>query len=664
MRRGPAAVGQSLPSRSPDCRAVIVPSSPSAASLANAIDHTAGGSARVESCGGKELLLKRLFCLVPLVLLLACGETTTVDSSMDSVIRPSSVRMDAITSASIDVTSPGAWEVSSGAAWLTADPPSGTGDGTVVLTVDPSGLEPGSYTTTVSVAGSGEGDSVTVAFSFPRVRGAVRVGGQASASTLAVTNEVLPDAPGRLLVGLERSAPSREPGVSRQRFTEVARDVAAKTGAGLVAGHPRAGVAVYLVGSQRKAAAALARDPRVRYVEPDREVERLAVDTYRSLQWGLDKIDVDSAWTGATGAGVRVAVMDSGFRTDHPDLAANVWYAYDFGDERDTVESDNANCGAHGQHVAGIVAAVTDNGAGVAGVAPDAELWLLDVDTSTEGSCPIWVSSMVAALEWSAGDILLGRNADVMNMSLGLGAHVQSLQDAVAAAHAAGVTLIASAGNDPNARVIYPAAYPQVIAVSATGASDEIAAYSTTGPEVWVSAPGGNYRVSQADTVLSTIFTYSPTSYDYGYKQGTSMASPMVAGVAALVKSAGPKLGPCDIARVLAESSVDLGPAGRDEAYGYGRVDAARAVAIAATAGSGPCRWLLLAEGEPALEVPLDGAFDLGYFAPGSLALSAGSDENENGVFDESGEYYGELALQVGFDGPTGPVELVVERVP
>jgi len=272
-----------------------------------------------------------------------------------------------------------------------------------------------------------------------------------------------------------------------------------------------------------------------------------------TLPWGVDRVDAELAWGESTGANVRVAIIDSGIDKDHPDLAVaggrNV--------ANGRPNNWNDKCG-HGTLVAGTVAAL-DNEIGVIGVAPGADLYAVRV---LNRSCSGWVSDLIAGLQWS-----MDNNMQVINMSLGLGSDVQSLHDAIIAAHNQGIVLVAAAGNDGpgDDTVDYPAKYPEVIAVSATDPSDAIATFSSRGPEVELAAPGVN--------ILSTWV-------DRTYRQadGTSMASPHVAGTAALIIAANPGLSADGVRTALRSTADDLGVTGRDDLYGYGLADAEEAV--------------------------------------------------------------------------------------
>jgi subtilisin len=312
---------------------------------------------------------------------------------------------------------------------------------------------------------------------------------------------------------------------------------------------------------------AVAMEPGVVRIEADGRVRVLdeLADT-----WGVAHIQSGSAHArDVTGTGVKVAVIDTGIDYTHPELSPNYAGGWDF------VNGDNdpMDDHGHGTHVAGTVAAVYD-GARVVGVAPDVELYALKVLDETGSG---WWSDVIAALEWAvdhgiqvtnnsyAGDVAVDPNEP----------EPAALRAAFDSAEAAGVLHVAAAGNSGNAdgtgdNVSYPARFESVIAVAAADQSDSRASFSGTGPAVELSAPG----VSIYSTTLGG---------GYGLDSGTSMASPHVTGTAALVISAGMEDANGngrindEVRAILTESASDLGAAGRDNLYGWGLVNAARA---------------------------------------------------------------------------------------
>jgi subtilisin family serine protease len=265
--------------------------------------------------------------------------------------------------------------------------------------------------------------------------------------------------------------------------------------------------------------------------------------------WGIGR--VGGGLTTNTGAGIKVAVVDTGIDSDHSDLAANFKGGVDFTGSRKGFEDEHG----HGTHVAGTIGAL-DNEIGVIGVAPAAHLYAVRVlDRRGWGA---W-SDVADGITWTADN-----GIQVANMSLG-GGHSATVQNACSYAEDKGVLLIAAAGNSGDGNTLttetsFPAAYPTVVSVAATNSSDGLASFSNSGPTVEVAAPG----VSVKSTFKNN---------DYKTWNGTSMASPHVAGVAALIWS---ELGITsnDAVRTQLQTRVDdVGPANRDNGYGYGIVD-------------------------------------------------------------------------------------------
>ena len=300
-------------------------------------------------------------------------------------------------------------------------------------------------------------------------------------------------------------------------------------------------------------------------VEVDAPMYALGVpsgsDTYRSRQWDFAKLKVAEAWQRSTGAGVTVAVIDSGVDATHPDLAANVLSGYDAIADRAGATVDN---NGHGTHVAGTIAAVTGNNVGISAIAPDTRILPVKA-LGSNGSGNM--SDAAEGIIWAAD-----RGAQVINMSLGSTTKVTAVTNAIQYARSKGVTVIAAAGNSRSSGspISYPAADNGVIAVAATDANDRYGTYSNSGSYVDVAAPGSN--------ILST----SPVALGSSYMSmsGTSMASPHVAAVAALLKSKDPALTPDRLEAALESTAVDLGIKGFDPDYGSGRIDPEAALAF------------------------------------------------------------------------------------
>jgi hypothetical protein len=275
-------------------------------------------------------------------------------------------------------------------------------------------------------------------------------------------------------------------------------------------------------------------------------------------QRDLDVMRMALAWTRSTGSpSVKVAILDTGIMSSHPDLAG-VELVSPRNELDDTATPSDGN--GHGTHVAGTIAAQADNGIGVAGIAPDVAIMPVKVlDDDGTG----YLSDFFDGVDWARM-----HGANVINASLG--AHldasvVDALQPTIDEAYAAGVTIVAAAGNDGTSSISYPAGFDHVIGVGATDNADEHAWFSQTNASVDVSAPGVDIASTFSDGGYQTL-------------SGTSMASPHVAAVAALILSVASSLGPDDVASALSSTAVDLGSPGRDDVFGAGRIDAAGAL--------------------------------------------------------------------------------------
>ncbi|MFF7261808.1 S8 family serine peptidase [Streptomyces sp. NPDC008159] len=360
-------------------------------------------------------------------------------------------------------------------------------------------------------------------------------------------------------------------------------------------------------------------DPQVAYVVPDRLNKPKADpnDTEYSKQWDLFEstagMRVPGAWDVTTGTGVTVAVIDTGY-VAHSDLAANIVGGYDFiadtavsvdGNGRDSNPADpgdwyNANeCGSgipasdsswHGTHVAGTIAAATNNGKGIAGIAHGAKISPIRV----LGKCGGYDSDIIDAITWASGGTVSGVPANtnvakVINMSLGGdGACTTATQSAITAAVNRGTTVVVAAGNEnDNVANHSPGNCNNVISVAATNRSGAKASYSNYGSLVDISAPGGQTSTGTANGILSTLNagTKTPTSESYDYYQGTSMATPHIAGLAALLKSANSSLTPAQIESAIKANARAL-PGSCSGGCGAGLADAAKTVQ-AVSGGSG-----------------------------------------------------------------------------
>jgi len=327
----------------------------------------------------------------------------------------------------------------------------------------------------------------------------------------------------------------------------------------------------------------LAEDPAVELTEPNyfRYAHFTPNDPLYSYQWHFPMVQMPTAWDVSNGAGVIVAVIDSGVAYEDygkydqaPDLAGTTFVAgWDFVNDDDHPNDDDS----HGTHVAGTVAQTTNNASGVAGVAYGATIMPVKVlDEDGSGTDQGVADGIVWAVD---------HGAQVINMSLGGPDYSSVLRDAVDYAHDHGVTVVASSGND-NSSIGYPAAYENCIAVGAVRYDETRSYYSNYGPELDVVAPGGDVYADQngdgyGDGVLQQTFhpdTHDPTDFGYWFFQGTSMASPHVAGVAALLISHGIATTPDQVRAALEDTAKDLGPVGWDQEYGQGLIQARSAL--------------------------------------------------------------------------------------
>jgi subtilisin family serine protease len=304
-------------------------------------------------------------------------------------------------------------------------------------------------------------------------------------------------------------------------------------------------------------------------------------DPYFPRQWGLTRIQAETAWATATGAGSTVAIVDSGVDLGHPDLAGNI-----VSPGRDFVENDNQaqDENGHGTHVAGIVAALTGNGVGVAGTAPNAGLLPVRVlDEEGSGS----TEDVAAGIRYAADN-----GADVINLSLGFLSGVDKIilitgeldpvYDAIDHANSLGAVVVVAAGNDSFPLCSEPSGHPDVVCVGATDQRDVRSWFSNSDATMtsdYVVAPGGDALTCSSDiwsTYLRTEESFCSAEAGYESIAGTSMAAPFVSGVAALVDSKG--LTREAIISCLITHTDDLGSPGRDPVYGYGRVNATKSV--------------------------------------------------------------------------------------
>lgn len=332
---------------------------------------------------------------------------------------------------------------------------------------------------------------------------------------------------------------------------------------------------VYIIEGDREILEQIRRELKeeTEYVEPNYIYQNFGTpnDPDYVKQWNLRSLNVERAWEDTRGNGIVVAVIDTGI-SRVPDLNETKFVkGYDFVNDRVEATDDNG----HGTHVAGTIAQTTNNRYGVAGVAYQASLMPLKV-LSAGGSGT--VADIAEAIKFAAN-----KGAKVINMSLGGGGESQAMKEAINFAHDKGVVIVAAAGNANRNAAAYPARYPHVIGVSATDAAGMKAPYSNYGAGVDIAAPGGDTSKGVAGGILQNTIqrdretgTLRPA---FLALQGTSMASPHVAGVAALVASTGVN-DPDEVLKVLKASARQV----KDDSlnhYGAGHLDAAGAVQAA-----------------------------------------------------------------------------------
>ena len=284
-------------------------------------------------------------------------------------------------------------------------------------------------------------------------------------------------------------------------------------------------------------------------------------------QWNLRSINIESAWEQNKGSGATIAIIDTGV-SQVPDLKNTQFVeGYDFVSDRKDAADDNG----HGTHVAGTIAQSTNNNYGVAGIAYEAKIMPLKVLSAAGGG---EVADIAEAIRFAAD-----HGADVINMSLGGGGDSAILKEAIDYAYHKGVVIVAAAGNANTNAAAFPARYPNVIAVSATDSSGVKAPYSNFGAGVDIAAPGGSTANGEAGGILQETIDPETSSSAFAAFQGTSMAAPHVAGVAALVKSVGVQ--EPDAVREVLQKSAHVIPDDTLNHFGAGILNAGEAVKLA-----------------------------------------------------------------------------------
>jgi serine protease len=349
---------------------------------------------------------------------------------------------------------------------------------------------------------------------------------------------------------------------------------------------------------------ALASHPDILYAEPNWKRYPAALsainDPYYSAQWHYNMINVPQAWQVMDSRGasdVIVAVLDTGVLTSHPDLLGNLVAGHDFVDnDADANDPGDKSINGqrssfHGTHVAGTIAASAANGIGGVGIAAGVKVMPVRVLGQGGG----FASDIMKGVCYAAGlstqqsgssacnnTSAASTASDVINLSLG-GPGYSNIENALYnEVIAKGIIVIAAAGNESTSAAFYPASYDNVISVSAVNKNREQANYSNFGENIDIAAPGGDFLVDSG--ILSTLGDdqHGTTELIYGSLQGTSMAAPHVAGVVALMKSVKPTLTQSEFLTHLknGELTQDLGDVGRDDIFGWGLVDAQKAILL------------------------------------------------------------------------------------
>ncbi len=388
----------------------------------------------------------------------------------------------------------------------------------------------------------------------------------------------------------------------------------ANQGAAVVDAIPELGAQILSVpaGQVEAQLAAYKANPNVEYAEPD----YLAQPVYEpndpsygdGTQWGPQKIEAPLAWDYSKGdSSVVVAIIDWGVDLQHPDLATEMWtnadeiadngidddgndyiddvYGWDFANDDNDPQDDYG----HGTHCAGIAAAATDNGVGIAGVAFDSSIMAVKVGDGSTGKASY--SDIAYGIMYAADN-----GAKVISLSLGGYAFSGFLEAVVNYAWDAGCVLVGAVGNNNKSDLFYPAAYDNVIGVSATDQDDAKASWSNYGSQVAVAAPG-----------VSIYSTYWNDGSTYAHMSGTSMSAPHVAGLAALLFAQDGGRSNAEVRSLIEDSADDLGDAGWDPYYGHGRINAYRALGTTSTVIEPATGGSLIADhGDLTLDFPAD----------------------------------------------------------
>lgn len=292
------------------------------------------------------------------------------------------------------------------------------------------------------------------------------------------------------------------------------------------------------------------------YFGPFNSIETPNDEFYEPYQWNLTQIYTEPGWHLSIGEqGVPIAIIDSGIDPDHKDLAEKIQAGYNAFEDNEAYDDEHG----HGTHVAGIAGAITNNLDGIAGVSwYNPLLAVKSLDHHAEGNS----LSIAKGIVWAVDN-----GAKVINLSLGDSHNSEIMYEAIRYAYEKDVVLIAASGNDNVETPMYPAAYPEVLAVAAVDPHRERAVFSNYGYHIDVSAPGEHIPSTYLDN-------------QYVIMSGTSMAAPHVAGLAGLIRSLDPKLTNEQVYDIICYTSDDLGEEGHDPYYGFGEINIQKALEI------------------------------------------------------------------------------------
>ena len=565
----------------------------------------------------------------------ASTKTVTVSQTPNQLsVSPSGVTLDSSTPQTVVTLSntsstSTAWTAAASDGHVTVSPAQATlaaGSSTsVTVSVDGSGLSQGqTITPTVTFDSSVGKATLDVSFTMtvgglaqcgqiPTTLSVASVAGSATPNSAPVhPTAIAPDGrsyvPGEILVSYSTGAAPQSAGGGPRALQQLSADLRSSYGLQLVQASAPGAPDLVKTTDALATLARLRADPRVKaaqlnyYLTPQAPVN----DPYYGQEWTMQEFGMEQAWGTETGASnpTVIAIIDTGVQMNHPDLQAKMVGGCDFYDgDNNPTPGPGVN---HGTHVAGIAAAIGNNNAGVAGVAYALNARIEPIKIFDDYGAGATTSMLIDAIRWAAGLAVSNtatnpNPADVINMSVGIPGDQPLIDQAAAAAFNAGSLLVASAGNygtgtpnPSNPGVLSPANAPDVIAVGSVDSDNQISgfsAYSTGAPfttGVEVMAPGG-FEVSPSYTGGSCAYNYySATAPDYGIVStytgsnygcdvGTSMASPFVAGVAALLKSHTPSLNPTQLRQTLDNTALFEAGMTTDE-YGHGIVCADRAL--------------------------------------------------------------------------------------